>query len=621
MKMRRRQQPNARQSVRFAAALAAMLLMAAPQLAVAQINLQGITRPNGILNISTTTSSTPQTHQYTHIWAYAPPSTAGGAQDNANFTSHVMNLSTVDGVSILEAWNSIEQSPPSPSPCATSDLCQPDPGAPGMYHTYTWTVYDSTTPTSPLYQWLAAPVSKMANILIAGEESGSTNPITPHYVTSPAWYNLFNPQRQDVINGLKDCTGGWGGSGPTGVTASISGSNIQVTDSNGCCNGPPTTSQYSPIQDQDLVWVALSPSQCSTGGTGATASVASGATTTFSYPLPAACTGMPALSSVTYIGKSQSWAVPYELPYLSALEAFWAAVVAHYGPSFTLGGHNYYSQLNYFRFGGSVGSEWYPYCTSGGASGGLESLSSPYKYIKKIDSMHTSPPYTGWLNYYQEMGNYLQSLSPPFKIVHSINAAETPTDYDYGTQEAGYAVTWFNRFGVRDGFGSQGLSAQDSLSCSSGGCPVSTCVSPTTCSASNWYPMFEQYNSYGVPLELQPIALSYPGDTMCTNGCSVSTFSGDLPTYLYTFSTSVGATDYEIYWRDLSLAYDGKNYCAISGPTCNPGTSISLGNELSATDQFSWFGLVGVGKSCGGTQAGGDNCTYGNNVSSAHGQH
>jgi hypothetical protein len=308
--------------------------------------------------------------------------------------------------------------------------------------------------------------------------------------------------------------------------------------------------------------------------------------------------------------------------------------VAHYGPSFSLtppGGlpTNYFPQLNYFRFGGSVGSEWYPYCvtgtnTSGSAVGLVTLLPSAYTYTT-----------ANWLTYYNEMGNYLQSLGPALQVIHSINAAQSPTtgttDYSVPVTEASDAVGWANRYGWRDGFGSQGLSAQDYLSCSSGGCPVSTCVSPTTCSASNWYPLFSTYGSLGVPLELQPIALSYPNDTNCTNGCSPSTYSGDLQTFLWPFAINQGGTDFEIYWRDLSLAYDVNNYCQLTGlpPACTTsGTSITLGGQIpDPTHLLDFFQATGQGDKnpyCSGNLPQGGakgNCGYQNNIDAAHGQH
>ncbi len=82
--------------------------------------------------------------QYTHIWAFAPPNGNNGAADDTNFVNNVMSQNSIDGVSILEAWSQIEISPPDSTPCSPSDLCQPDPVAPQMYHHYSWSTYDST---------------------------------------------------------------------------------------------------------------------------------------------------------------------------------------------------------------------------------------------------------------------------------------------------------------------------------------------------------------------------------------------------------------------------------------------------------------------------------------------
>ena len=495
-----------------------------------------------------------------------------------------------------------------------SDTGQRDPGQPQMYHNYNWSTYDGTASTSPVWQWLQVS-GKKVNLLIAGANPGMLNASTPYYVTSPWWYNQFNPQEQDVINSFNNACGlnQWTGTGSSTLSYSAGPPvTITVTSTN-CCSA---TDQSATIQDQDTIWVSASTPACGTNTTGATATVSGGSTSTFSYtPNAGSCTAAP--SSVTFISPSESWPVPYEYPYMSALKAFWAAVVAHYGPNFklpALTGTNYFAQLNYFRFGGSAGSEWYPYCTSS-----LASLPNGYGYTKSY-----------WLNYYQQMGNYLQSLGPPWKVIHSINAAESsPVDYDYATQEASYAVGWSNAFGVRDGFGSQGLSALDQVNCvSPNTCPVCT-TGGAHCAASNWYPLFGQYRSLGVPLELQPESLSYPGDLDCTNptcGTGNGKYSGDLPTFLYPFATNQGTTDVEVYWRDLSLAYDDTNYCSISGPQCFAPSSISVDGQLNTTQQFDFFtgggGIVGVGigTGCGGNQGNGD-CSYRDNVNNAHGQH
>ena len=197
-----------------------------------------------------------------------------------------------------------------------------------------------------------------------------------------------------------------------------------------------------------------------------------------------------------------------------------------------------------------------------------------------------------------------------------------------------YALGWSNRYGVRDGFGSQGLSAADYVACVTHNCDTPPLAPPYN-SASNWHPKFLQYNTHGVPLELQPIALSYPGDTDCTSPvCGVTTYSGDLPTFLYPFATSAGGTDFEIYWRDLSLAYDGNNYCKFNTMpppppfSCAGATSVTPGNQINPpTLQVTFFQAVGQGNNpslCGNNmpQTGSTgNCSYANNINHTHAQH
>jgi hypothetical protein len=210
-----------------------------------------------------------------------------------------------------------------------------------------------------------------------------------------------------------------------------------------------------------------------------------------------------------------------------------------------------------------------------------------------------------------------------------------------GAKKAGSGATSVATYVVVAGAGStSGTSAQlaisgqaacvmDSSYSNVEGQPVFASTTAGDCSASNWYPLFSTYGSLGVPLELQPIALSYPNDTNCTNGCSPSTYSGDLQTFLWPFAINQGGTDFEIYWRDLSLAYDSKNYCNLNQPgqsTCVP-VSITTGGQITGTSQlFDFFTHVGQGYTtpyCSGTyQAGASgDCSYANDINLAHGQH
>lgn len=331
--------------------------------------------------------------------------------------------------------------------------------------------------------------------------------------------------------------------------------------------------------------------------------------------------GTPSLSGVSIISAAQSYPVPYEYPYKSALKAFWAALVAHYN---IVNFPTYYSQLNYLRFGGSVGSEWYPYCTAS-----LGALTAPYQYRQS----GTNATFTGWVDYYAEMVLYTQSLGSTLQVMWSINSAEVPPVYDYADTEATTAMAYANAFGAKNGFGSQGLSVQDVLNCTFGtnNCdpPPSPPLNP---SASNWHPNFKNVRANASILELQQSAISYPKDTNCTNGCGTGngSYSGDLANWMQ-FAWQSGATDFEVYWRDLELAYGDGAYCTVNAFNNGCSLLISLGGQLVDQAQVAqFFRAVGRGQTSPGTwcptssqtaaKATGD-CSYATALHSAHGPH
>ncbi|HWY20461.1 MAG TPA: hypothetical protein VNX26_04525 [Candidatus Acidoferrum sp.] len=561
-------------------------------LATAEVNIYGKIKTRGVVNLP----GQPGTHQFTHIWAYAPPSS--GSSDNTTFVADVIANATfqqyVDGVSLPVAWSSIEGSAPTSTPCGpseTPDNCQPDPMVP-TYHRYIWTSFDSS-----ISQWFTVSSgTKLVNLLIFGSAEGTTNPVTPSYVTGSNYISLFTAPygstfaRQDVVNFPQYSCSPWTGRSLGGNVARNATSGVVTVSS---WTGQPFTSGdtifVGGFQTPNTNW------DTPLGGSPITSVTSTGFQYQSACPPPSTCSTIPpSTATVTVISAAESWSVPYEYPYKSALKAFWAAAVAHYGPSFTISGTNYFAQLNYFRFGGSVGSEWYPYCTTN-----LAGLSTPYKFQES----GTGGGFTGWTDYYAEMTSYIQSLSPPLAVGWSINSAEVPPMTSYADMEAANAVTRSNGFGVRNGFGSQGLSAADS----------------SGSSASNWYNNFQTHLNIPI-LELQQLSLSWPNDTTCSHGCQAGSFhySGDLKTWLL-FAWQSGATDIEIYWRDLELAFGDTGYCPlISGGTdCGAG-GISLDNQLTGTAQKAMF-FQAVG--CSGQSGATGDCSYKSKVEGAHGQH
>lgn len=558
----------------------------------------------------------------TRVWAFSPPNSTN---DNTYFQTAVMPQASVAGVSLVEDWSSIEVTKPISTPCTDTTPDHQQLDSIGMYHCYDWTIYDSVAGGNRIMQWFGTfgASKKLVNLLFLGTATSATNGGTPNYVTTSGWFTnagFVNPyNRQDVINTLKDCT-----TVPykgTLVSSGITWSGTTVTVSlTGCCSTA-MNDQSNLLHTGDIIYATGSPAGIGTDpALVLTASVS--ASNIFSYiSMGTAGTAV----NLTYISASQSWPVPYEEPYKVALKAFWAAAIAHYQPSFSN-----FNQLNYFRFDGSAGSEWFPYCVHNTSTNGLVHLTAPYTYVKSGGVAGTS---VGWLDYYSEMLDHLQSLQPPVKIIMSINSADTgPVDYDYADQEAGLSIQRVNAYGVHFGFGSQGLSALDHKNCTGA---FSCGIGSTTPSASDWFPLFAKYRGLGVALELQPLSLSYEGDLDCSSptcGPGNGNYSGDLPTFLFPFATDDGMTDTEIYWRDLDLAYDAANYCTLSalGPPYTCASGISLGGQLATGQGLTFFQAVGqampmVPNTCIAgfpyqSNAAGS-CAYATNIDSAEGPH
>jgi len=585
---------------------------------VAQTTVSGRTVVSG----STVVDS--QFSRLVSIYVVFPP-TAGS--DNSNFVSNVMSQNSIDGVTVPLYWSNIETIAPDTNACTPSDTCQPDPTVPTYFHHYDWmATYDSTTPPG-IYPWFngfgMAGIKKQVNLILIGEIAGSQNSATPHYVTDSSWYSLFTTPsmsyaRQDVINAIKDCATGlpWVGTAPS-VGTSVSGSTVTVHDV-GCCSTSST--QNNAVQTGDTIWITATPAGCGTGtsATGVTA-IANVDSDHFTYTAPGSCSG--SISNVKYISAIQSWPVPYELPYKSALKALWAATFLHYNATYRADrndGHglvNVSGQLGYIRPGESVGGEVFPYCVSS-----LEALASPYTYVKS----GSSGSQVGWLDYFDEMIDFGESQTPFMKFFAPIDTADSPSDITYATHEANKAVVSSNGHGLVDGYGSQGLSLLDSKN----GCANAT---------SNWCYLFgNPPTSYknGSPLELQQISLSDPDDSQCDsmtsppplNACGIPPRdSGDMRTWL-SFAVTNHMSVLELYYLDAALAFD-PNYCAsfnMFGECVGYSVGNSSNTFLTTALQATFMNEVGQGSKCsppvsgaGGASTG--NCAYATAINAAHG--
>ena len=312
----------------------------------------------------------------------------------------------------------------------------------------------------------------------------------------------------------------------------------------------------------------------------------------------------------TAITSVQSWVVPYQTPMKTALKAFMAAVIQHFGRNHS-GIVVKPDQVYYMRLGKSVGGESFVYCTGHLPNDPTTGL--PY-----------SP--TTWKNYITEMTNFEQAQSPTMLIFEPINRVDgTANDPNYPNYEAADAVKHGNTYGATLGFGSQGLSLFDKTQFTQG----------QSC-ASNWCSLFNNNSAQGSPLELQQIANSDPTDQTCgTNGanCIPGGDSGDLRVWLPFAYQSRHLNVLELYSVDADLVFDPQ-FCFLVAGNCDTGSYTSV-NGLSTAQQLKYFQPDGIDPKSGvglgntnlcytgpglQTLAQGD-CSYRDAINLAHGYH
>src|SRR5215471_17134137 len=186
----------------------------------------------------------PPQSQFTHVYVVFPPNSGA---NNTHFMQTVINQPAIEGVTVHNAWSSVETTPPGPSTCSPTgtDTCQVDSS--GWTHTYDWSSVDSDNA-----QWFSAQGgSKKVNVVLQGIESvgekclilnNCINTSTPYYVTSPNWANHIGAGTLDLINGDKDGCSFWLGIIPASMTRSATGLVTVISNGHGYKNG-------------DLIWV------------------------------------------------------------------------------------------------------------------------------------------------------------------------------------------------------------------------------------------------------------------------------------------------------------------------------------------------------------------------------
>jgi hypothetical protein len=561
----------------------------------------------------------------------------------------VMNQPAIEGVTVPTPWSQVESSTPGLATCSPSgsDTCQLD--AFGWTHTYDWSSIDNANANAG---WFAAQSgSKKMNVILDGISGAGPNCLlnnscfntrTPKYVSTSSWAAHTASSNVDLINANKDGCSNYLGAIASSMTRSSSGL-VTVTESNhGYSNGDTiwiggTTPADFDIAQEPVTGVQVVSATStlmitaantlpvgaevtfqslgaatflngqtvtiiSASSTGFTATFAhsdygpasesagtanplgvtvqNATSTTFQYQTAISTAGT-ATTPGTTLSEQQSFPVPYETPYKAAWEAFVAAAILHYNASPNL------SQISYMRVGRSTGGEAYPLCQQT-----MEQLPTPNTYTR-----------SGWLQYYTDIDQFVQSQNPKMQILDPLNEAGSGSNADtsYGTDEAQTAVSFKNAAGMTNGIGSQGLQASD----------ITNYAAGTNCT-SDWCGAFNTYAKTGIPLELQQLGLSAP---VQLSGMDDST--GDLRPLL-PFAVQRQMTILELYSLDALLAYD-PNYCMLPATNglCGPGSVQIPIITLPPQDQLPYFQAVGQPGQSGATGDG----SYAKVINSTQGQH
>jgi len=596
---------------------------------------------------------------FTQIYALFPPQAMG--PNNTDFSTYVMTQSAIDGVTLQVPWNAVETVDPTTTPCTGApDVCQPDPNAPGYFHTYNWGTVNGSGCTdhaaSSISQWFC--FGKKVGLILFGIADSPSNGVTPKYIWSSGWINstatAANPTSpylfQDVVNTINTSPSCGGYSGATGSSFQVpSGTLFQGDSSN------PTHVTVSwpahPFQGGETIWLnpqfLLShPNFDVTTPHGATVMTAIPGTS-FTYVSTVGPDNGSANSTANtqIITADQSWPVPYEAPYKAGWLAFLRAAIYHFNNLNVAitGGQEDLSHIAYIRPGVARGGEAIPLCSTGAGA-------------------NWSPTYSqgNWENWYGTVNDTVQAASPQMQVLYSLNAGDPQhKDASYTTDQAARAVAHANGAGQFNGFGSQGLQNSDRTNWNGPGtglqvpnCPSGT-NPPVPDTGNNWGCMFLKYWSDAnnteyntpndtpspttVPLELQQIDCSNPCvDGTCTDqgsnsdSCFLSSLAPGKTQDLrlvYPFATQHHVSVLELYSQDALLAFD-PFYCTLSGISCS-SSGVTF-TKLTAPTQNEFFQDVGIGdkNNCylnynGGTNQSGahGDCSYAAAMYAAHGYH
>jgi hypothetical protein len=218
----------------------------------------------------------------------------------------------------------------------------------------------------------------------------------------------------------------------------------------------------------------------------------------------------------------------FELPFRTALRAFYKAAIAHFNSV------SYRSSIAYIRAGISAGGEAFPWC-----SPELETLRAANGQLK-----------TAWLGYAKEMYTYEAGLDAKYPIMAATNGGQNSlVDVSWSDDEAADAIAQHLVLG------SQGLQESDISAFAAGqGCSNDFCR------------IFSLYHNQSSILEIQTDNPTNPSG-QGTTGSLVN---------LLPFAVARFATYIEVFPQDLLTAFD---------PNYNPSGGYGYNSDHSSYSQ------------------------------------
>ncbi len=516
-------------------------------------------------------------------WAQSPPPatlnavfppTTSTQTNYAGFHNTVLPSPLINGVTLTVPWSAVDIGTTAPN--------------------YDFTDWDNTN----LGQFLNS--NKVVNFIVMPATEGGVNTYTPAYVFTAAWANgtvsgetpipgwtashkylpttyiLVNGHYQQEIATVTPPPGSFDGhciSGTSTPTFSTTGSTaddpqgggstkctwldkgtaaapLQTMESCAAYEGAPSWKASSNYASGRIIAPSSSKfnshyfknngSSCTSGTAEPTWNTSGGTTSDGS------CTWT---DNGTTIPPNQGIPVSYNLPILSAYQAFAAAFYDHYANHKPAG-----LNVGYIRFGMTEGGEASPLCNAVWPS------YSKYTYLAYVSDMTT---------YFGRFGSSI----PQVADMHAVGA--TP-DYDYADQEALYA----NNNSI--GLDTNGLQVNDVNN-------IANCTTKGS-TAGDWCKNFSTYCGHAMPngkypiCSLQTLTASTPGNDVSGQTGSLSvdgSFAGLIPT-----AQAHGATNLEIYTIDTLLAVD-PSYCSDTGANC--GTPDYSGYEGPYEGAFETF--------------------------------